>query len=213
MTPLAATTSSLTVTSGRMPASSLASSALSTASLTQVRSALRGLSKPSRWRFLVKNSETEISRCLAPISAAVTCCRGLAAVFWGATESGADAEEAAEAVCDADNLLLLIHPLNAMRDHLVSYFPATDNAPLKAPISSHGHGSDDGPDTFRAASGQGEGHRRCTGLLELLGETGGDERLLQTVGCMSMEEVDAQHRVMQGTAAWSIDTEDLGPAG
>jgi hypothetical protein len=32
------------------------------ASLTAVSSALRGLSKPSRWRFLVKNSETEISR-------------------------------------------------------------------------------------------------------------------------------------------------------
>src|SRR5437899_12053109 len=52
-----------------MPASSAASSALSTASLTHVRSALRGLSNPSRWRFLVKNSETEISRCRVPISA------------------------------------------------------------------------------------------------------------------------------------------------
>src|SRR6266404_2741641 len=51
-------------------ASSEASSALSTASLTQVRSALRGLSKPSRWRFLVKNSETEMSRWRAPISVA-----------------------------------------------------------------------------------------------------------------------------------------------
>src|SRR5258707_7615798 len=58
------------MTSGRIPASSAASSALSTASLTQVRSALRGLSKPSRWRFLVKNSETEISRWRAPISTA-----------------------------------------------------------------------------------------------------------------------------------------------
>ena len=48
--------------SGRMPASSQASSELSTASLTVVSSALRGLSKPSRWRFLAKNSLTEISR-------------------------------------------------------------------------------------------------------------------------------------------------------
>src|SRR5688500_6057862 len=55
-----------------MPASSDASSALSTASFTQVRSAFRGLSKPSRWRFLVKNSETEISRWRAPISTADT---------------------------------------------------------------------------------------------------------------------------------------------
>src|SRR5215510_1582973 len=69
--PLGAT-SSLTTTSGRIPASSEASSALSTASLTQVRSALRGLSKPRRWRFLVKNSETEISRWRAPISTADT---------------------------------------------------------------------------------------------------------------------------------------------
>src|SRR5262249_19019369 len=53
-----------------MPPSSQASRALSTASLTHVRSAFRGLSKPRRCRFLVKNSETEISRCRAPISAA-----------------------------------------------------------------------------------------------------------------------------------------------
>src|SRR5688572_26427886 len=65
-------TSSFTATSGRIPASSHASSALSTASLTQVRSAFRGLSNPSRWRFLVKNSETEISLWRAPISAADT---------------------------------------------------------------------------------------------------------------------------------------------
>jgi hypothetical protein len=45
--PLAAT-SSFTTTSGRSPASSQASRALSTASLTQVRSALRGLSNPRR---------------------------------------------------------------------------------------------------------------------------------------------------------------------
>src|SRR3989449_5410789 len=67
-----ATASTLTTTSGRIPASSQASSALSTASLTQVSSALRGLSNPRRWRFLVKNSETEISRCRAPISMAET---------------------------------------------------------------------------------------------------------------------------------------------
>src|SRR5262245_8428856 len=68
--PLLDATSRVTTTSGRMPASSAASRALSTASFTQVRSALRGLSKPRRWRFLVKNSETEISRWRAPISAA-----------------------------------------------------------------------------------------------------------------------------------------------
>ncbi len=45
--------------SGRMPASSQASSELSTASLMVVSSAFDGLSKPSRWRFLVKNSEIE----------------------------------------------------------------------------------------------------------------------------------------------------------
>ncbi len=56
------TSSILTEISGRIPASSHASRALSTASLTVVSSALRGLSKPSRCRFLAKNSETEISR-------------------------------------------------------------------------------------------------------------------------------------------------------
>src|SRR5688572_20192922 len=76
--PSVATTSTLTMTSGRIPASSDASSALSTASLTQVRSALRGLSNPSRCRFLVKNSETEISRCRAPISTADTVGAGFA---------------------------------------------------------------------------------------------------------------------------------------
>ena len=70
--PLLGTTSIFTVTSGRMPASSEASRALSTASLTQVSSAFRGLSKPRRCRFLVKNSETEISRWRAPISTAET---------------------------------------------------------------------------------------------------------------------------------------------
>src|SRR5262249_8167796 len=69
--PLTGATSILTMMSGRIPASSQASSELSTASLTQVRSALRGLSNPSRCRFLVKNSETEISRWRAPISTAV----------------------------------------------------------------------------------------------------------------------------------------------
>jgi hypothetical protein len=57
--------------SGRMPASSQASSELSTASLTVVSSALRGLSNPSRCRFLAKNSLTEMSRCLAAIDSAV----------------------------------------------------------------------------------------------------------------------------------------------
>src|SRR5574341_866808 len=70
--PPFATASSLTATSGRIPASSQASSALSTASLTQVSRAFRGLSNPRRCRFLVKNSETEISRWRAPISTAVT---------------------------------------------------------------------------------------------------------------------------------------------
>ena len=57
--------------SGRMPASSQASSELSTASFTVVRSALRGLSNPSRWRFFAKNSATEMSRCFVAISSAV----------------------------------------------------------------------------------------------------------------------------------------------
>src|SRR5437867_5568477 len=68
--------------SGRIPASSQASSALSTASLTQVSRALRGLSKPRRCRFLVKNSETEISRWRAPISTAETA--GLGVAGWAA---------------------------------------------------------------------------------------------------------------------------------
>src|SRR3970040_337537 len=68
--PLLGATSTVTATSGRRPASSHASSALSTASLTHVWSALRGLSKLSRWRFLVKNSETEISRWRAPMAGA-----------------------------------------------------------------------------------------------------------------------------------------------
>src|SRR5690242_21387267 len=82
-------TSSLTITSGRMPASSQASSALSTASLTHVSSALRGLSNPSRWRFLVKNSETEISRCRAPISTAEMVVGGLTGFASGVLASAA----------------------------------------------------------------------------------------------------------------------------
>src|SRR5881296_2910691 len=87
--PSAGATSTLTRTSGRMPASSAASSALSTASLTQVRSALRGLSKPSRWRFFVKNSETEISRWRAPISTAEVVVVGLAGFASGVLASAA----------------------------------------------------------------------------------------------------------------------------
>src|SRR5579871_1304569 len=55
-----------------MPASSQASSELSTASLTAVRRAFLGLSKPSRCLFLAKNSLTEMSRCFAAIDSAVT---------------------------------------------------------------------------------------------------------------------------------------------
>src|SRR5437867_6025365 len=87
--PSATATSTLTRTSGRMPASSAASSALSTASLTQVRSALRGLSNPSRWRFFVKNSETEISRWRAPISTAEMVAVGLAGFASGDLASAA----------------------------------------------------------------------------------------------------------------------------
>src|SRR5438045_1509710 len=55
-----------------MPPSSQASNELSTASLTVVRRALRGLSKPRRWRFLAKNSLTAISFCLVAIVSAVS---------------------------------------------------------------------------------------------------------------------------------------------
>src|SRR5215469_636241 len=54
-----------------MPASSQASSELSTASLTAVRRAFLGLSKPSRCLFLAKNSLTDMSRCFAAIDSAV----------------------------------------------------------------------------------------------------------------------------------------------
>src|SRR3989454_116847 len=86
--PAFAATSSLTTTSGRIPASSQASRALSTASLTQVRSALRGLSNPRRCRFLVKNSETEISRWRAPISTAETVALGGGAAGFGFVAGG-----------------------------------------------------------------------------------------------------------------------------
>src|SRR6516225_11495503 len=55
-----------------IPASSQASSELSTASFTAVRRAFLGLSKPSRCLFFAKNSLTEISRCFAAIDSAVT---------------------------------------------------------------------------------------------------------------------------------------------
>ena len=61
-TVIPAISSTVIEISGETPASSQASSELSTASLMVVRRALVGLSKPSRCRFLVKNSETEISR-------------------------------------------------------------------------------------------------------------------------------------------------------
>src|SRR5215472_6121791 len=109
--PLLEATSTVTVTSGRMPASSQASRALSTASFTQVKSDLRGLSKPSRWRFLVKNSETEISRWRAPISTAVTCCVGFAADFVGAAVSEDDFEAAGADIDEAELCFLAIHPL------------------------------------------------------------------------------------------------------
>src|SRR5215813_7857191 len=84
-----ATTSTFTTMSGRIPASSHASRALSTASLTHVSSALRGLSNPSRWRFLVKNSETEMSRWRAPISTAVTVAAGLVTAGLAGAAAGA----------------------------------------------------------------------------------------------------------------------------
>src|SRR2546427_7484640 len=52
-------------------------------------SALRGLSKPSRWRFFVKNSETEISRWRAPISTAEAVVAGLAGLASGVLASAA----------------------------------------------------------------------------------------------------------------------------
>src|SRR5215469_5541677 len=55
-----------------MPASSQASSELSTASLIAVRRAFLGLSKPSKCLFFAKNSLTDMSRCFAAIDSAVT---------------------------------------------------------------------------------------------------------------------------------------------
>src|ERR1700746_684491 len=55
-----------------MPASSQASRELSTASLTAVRRAFLGLSKPSRCLFFAKNSLTDMSRCFAAMDSAVT---------------------------------------------------------------------------------------------------------------------------------------------
>ena len=85
-----------TRSSGRIEASSQASSELSTASLMVVSSAFEGLSKPSRWRFLAKNSETEISRCFEAIDSAVTrgvfgAERGAGAGSRGGSTAGADA--------------------------------------------------------------------------------------------------------------------------
>src|SRR5208282_5243799 len=68
--PLSA--SILIQTSGRIWASSHASSELSTASLTVVSSALRGLSNPNKWRFLAKNSLTAISFCFEARVSAVS---------------------------------------------------------------------------------------------------------------------------------------------
>src|SRR3970282_404846 len=98
--PSLGATSSVTTTSGRMPASSAASSALSTASLTQVRKAFRGLAKPSRCWFLVKSSETEMSRWRAPISTADTDGFGSAV--------GAVASAVAIAYCDTKSALAII---------------------------------------------------------------------------------------------------------
>src|SRR5215472_12023244 len=61
-----------TQSSGTMPASSQASRELSTASLTAVRRAFLGLSKPSRCLFFAKNSLTDMSRCFAAMDSAVT---------------------------------------------------------------------------------------------------------------------------------------------
>src|SRR5580765_165796 len=114
--PLLGTTSRVTTPSGRMPASSAASSALSTASLTQVRSALRGLSKPSRWRFLVKNSETEISRCRAPISTAERAAAGFAGFASGFLASAAFGPAGALAVAASGFALDLALDLGADLD-------------------------------------------------------------------------------------------------
>ena len=93
-----ASSSMTTPISGRRPASSQASSELSTASLVAVRSALAGLSKPRRWRFFWKNSATEISRCRRPIVSAVSRLRaGAAGVFEAATAAAGCATSASGA--------------------------------------------------------------------------------------------------------------------
>ncbi len=76
-----------------MPASSHASSELSTASLIVVRRAFDGLSKPRRWRFFAKNSETEISRCFWASDSAVA--RGSRGAGGGAAGSGSSTAVAA----------------------------------------------------------------------------------------------------------------------
>src|SRR5262245_24806548 len=97
--------------SGRMPASSQASNELSTASLTVVSRALRGLSKPNRCRFLAKNSLTEMSRCLAAIDWAVARRRGgaVASPFisaWAASVAGSSAASSASSALALSPFLL-----------------------------------------------------------------------------------------------------------
>src|SRR6185437_14849977 len=60
---------------------------------TVVSSAFEGLSKPSRCRFLVKNSEMEISRCFCAIDSAVARRAGAAAGLAGFGVSGMGATE------------------------------------------------------------------------------------------------------------------------
>ena len=100
-----------------MPASSQASSELSTHSLTAVSSALRGLSKPSRWRFLVKNSETEISRWFLAIDWAVA--RAAGAARRGGAISG---------VGDASGVALAFGPFAAARSRAGFAAPAAGSA-------------------------------------------------------------------------------------
>ena len=97
-----ASSSMTTEISGRIPASSQASSELSTASLVAVRRALAGLSKPRRCRFFWKNSATEISRWRRPIVSAVSRLRDVpaapdfaAAPVFGAAGAGTETPAAA----------------------------------------------------------------------------------------------------------------------
>ena len=87
-----------------IPASSQASSELSTASFTVVSSALRGLSKPSKWRFFAKNSLTEMSRCLVAIASAVVRRRCSGA---GDEVPSIESDESAALACDNGVLLHL----------------------------------------------------------------------------------------------------------